>query len=990
MKEKLILKNRKGAREILLLLLVGLFSFTSLSAQNSGTIQVSGVVTDSKSGETVIGASVKVKSGSTGTVTDYDGKFQLSASANATLVVSFLGYKTKEVPVANKTSLSINLDEDSELLSEVVVIGYGQVRKGDATGALTSVKPDELNKGLQITAQDALIGRVAGVNIVPGDGAPGSGGTIRIRMGASLSADNDPLIVIDGVPVNNTSISFINPNDIETFTVLKDASATAIYGSRASNGVIIITTKKGSLGGSSKPQVNYSANFTVSKIPDYYDVLSADEYREIYTNGTINVPETSFKLGAASTDWQKEIYRTAFGNEHNLSVTGTAKQIPYRVSVGYLSQDGVLKSNNYKRFNGGFGLSPKFFDKHLSVDINVKGSIERSHPVSTGAIGSAISFDPTRPVHQSYPGDVGLGYYVWMDDSGKPRSLAATNPVAELELTKKLHTINRTLGNLAVDYKIHGFEDLHLNMNLGYDIRRNKQEETTPDLAPLMYVSNRSDGRGQFHSEDNKNTNYIISTYANYIKDLGSKHNINAMAGYEWQRFWYSTNPRNLVKDVVDTSIPDEDLLYLLSFFGRFNYSFDQKLLVTATLRADASSRFSPDNRWGYFPSVALGYRLTEEKFIRDIKPLSDLKVRLSYGQTGQQDIGGYHPYLPLYTISSDAARYPFGDEWLYMYRPNGYDPNIKWETTSTYNAGLDYGFLNNRIYGSIDVYKRYTKNLLNDIYVPAGSNFTNKLETNIGDMEGQGFEFAISAIPVKTKDWEWTISGNFTYGKSKITKLNTIDTETSYVKTGSVSRNDLQIHKVGETPNTFFLLKQAYDDNGKPLEGKYIAKDGSITTIQSDDNKYVTGRSSRTPYYYGLSTHLTYKKWDFGINGHGSFGNYVFNYQQAKQSLASVYSEGMSGNISRVALERGFAKEQYFSDYFLESGAFFKFDNITLGYTFHKLWNTSSSLRMAFSAQNIAIITNYSGADPEIYNGIDNNTYQRPRTYTLSLNLNF
>ncbi len=990
MKEKLILKNRKGAREILLLLLVGLFSFTSLSAQNSGTIQVSGVVTDSKSGETVIGASVKVKSGSTGTVTDYDGKFQLSTSANATLVVSFLGYKTKEVPIANKTNLSINLDEDSELLSEVVVIGYGQVRKGDATGALTSVKPDELNKGLQITAQDALIGRVAGVNIVPGDGTPGSGGTIRIRMGASLSADNDPLIVIDGVPVNNTSISFINPNDIETFTVLKDASATAIYGSRASNGVIIITTKKGSLGGSSKPQVNYSANFTVSKIPDYYDVLSADEYREIYTNGTINVPETSFKLGAASTDWQKEIYRTAFGNEHNLSVTGTAKQIPYRVSVGYLSQDGVLKSNNYKRFNGGFGLSPKFFDKHLSIDINVKGSIERSHPVSTGAIGSAISFDPTRPVHQSYPGDVGLGYYVWMDDSGKPRSLAATNPVAELELIKKLHTINRTLGNLAVDYKIHGFEDLHLNMNLGYDIRRNKQEETTPDLAPLMYVSNRSDGRGQFHSEDNKNTNYIISTYANYIKDLGSKHNINAMAGYEWQRFWYSTNPRNLVKDVVDTSIPDEDLLYLLSFFGRFNYSFDQKLLVTATLRADASSRFSPDNRWGYFPSVALGYRLTEEKFIRDIKPLSDLKVRLSYGQTGQQDIGGYHPYLPLYTISSDAARYPFGDEWLYMYRPNGYDPNIKWETTSTYNAGLDYGFLNNRIYGSIDVYKRYTKNLLNDIYVPAGSNFTNKLETNIGDMEGQGFEFAISAIPVKTKDWEWTISGNFTYGKSKITKLNTIDTETSYVKTGSVSRNDLQIHKVGETPNTFFLLKQAYDENGKPLEGKYIAKDGSITTIQSDDNKYVTGRSSRTPYYYGLSTHLTYKKWDFGINGHGSFGNYVFNYQQAKQSLASVYSEGMSGNISRVALERGFAKEQYFSDYFLESGAFFKFDNITLGYTFHKLWNTSSSLRMAFSAQNIAIITNYSGADPEIYNGIDNNTYQRPRTYTLSLNLNF
>lgn len=990
MKEKLIKKNKRHVKEIFFLLVVSIFSLTNLSAQNSRTIQVTGVVTDSQSGETIIGASVKVKSGSTGTVTDYDGKFQLPVSENATLVVSFLGYKTKEVSVDNKTNLSVKLDEDSELLNEVVVIGYGQVRKGDATGALTSVKPDEQNKGLQITAQDALVGRVAGVNIVPGSGAPGSGGTIRIRMGASLSANEDPLIVIDGVPVNNTSISFINPNDIETFTVLKDASATAIYGSRASNGVIIITTKKGSAGGSAKPQINYSANFTVSKIPNYYDVLSADEYRQIYKDGTIKVPESSFQLGSASTDWQKEIYRTAFGNEHNLSVTGTTKQVPYRVSLGYLSQDGVLHSNNYKRFNGGLGLSPKLFGKHLSLDINAKGSIEREHPVSTGAIGSAISFDPTRPVYESYPGNVGLGYYMWMDGSGKPRSQAAANPVAELKLSDKLNTTYRTLGNIAADYKIHGFEDLHLNLNLGYDIRRKKEEETIPDLAPSMYVSNRNDGRGKFHSEDYRNSNYILSVFGNYIKDITPKHNINAMAGYEWQRFWYSNNPKDVVKDVIDTSMPDEDVLYLISFFGRFNYSFDQKLLLTATYRADGSSRFSPDNRWGYFPSLALAYRLTEEKFIKNIKPLSELKLRVSYGQTGQQDIKGYHPYLPLYTVSSDAARYPFGDQWLYMYRPNGYDPHIKWETTSTYNAGLDYGFLNNRIYGSIDVYKRYTKDLLNDIYVPAGSNFTNKLYTNVGDMEGKGIEFAINGVPVKTKDWEWNISGNFTYGKAKITKLTTIDTDGSYVKTGGIDRNDLQIHKVGKTPNTFFLLKQAYDENGKPMEGKYIAKDGSITTVQSDDNKYITDKSSRVPYFYGLSTHLTYKKWDFGINGHGSFGNYIFNYQEAKQSLARVYGDGISGNISRTALERGFAKEQYFSDYFLESGAFFKFDNITLGYTFHKLWNTSSSLRMAFSAQNIAIITNYSGADPEIYSGIDNNTYQRPRIYTLSLNLNF
>ncbi|GBU08798.1 SusC/RagA family TonB-linked outer membrane protein [Bacteroidales bacterium] len=958
-------------------------------AQEGVTIKIRGSVIDKATNETVIGASILLVGTTRGTVSDHEGNFEIDAANNANLLVSFIGYKAKEITVNGHTRLTILLEENMEMLEEIVVIGYGHVRKGDATGALTSIKPDELNKGLQVTAQDALVGKVAGVNIVPGDGAPGSGGTIRIRMGASLSADNDPLIVIDGVPVSNTSISFINPNDIETFTVLKDASSTAIYGSRASNGVIIITTKKGGLKGTAKPSINYNSNFTLSELPSYYDVLSADAYHQaLFQSGKINIPE-GFTPGTASTDWQKEIYRTAFGNEHNLSITGTAKQVPYRVSVGYLSQEGVLKNNNYKRFNGGFGLSPHFFDKHLTLDINAKASIESIKPAQTGAIGNAISFDPTRPVHQNYTDNLGLGYYMWTD-AGKPITQAASNPLADLELTNKQNLINRSIGNMAMNYKVHGFEDLQLNVNLGYDIRRNKYEETIPDLAPSTYTGNRNDGRGLFRSDDNKNTNYLLSTYANYAKDISTKHHVSAMLGYEWQRFWYSTNPKSIVQDVPDTSSSDEDVLYLLSFFSRLNYSFDQKLLLTATMRADASSRFASNNRWGYFPSLALAYRLNEEQFVKNIKSLSDLKFRVSYGQTGQQDIGEYHPYLPLYTISSDAAKYQFGDQWLHMYRPNGYDPNIKWETTSTYNAGLDYGFFNNRISGSIDVYKRYTKDLLNDIYVPAGSNFTNKLNTNIGDMKGQGLELSLSGVPVKSKDWQWTIGGNFTYGRSKITKLNTIDREDAYVKTGGVGRNDLQIHKVGETPNTFFLLKQAYDQNGKPIEGQYIAKDGSITSIASDDNKYISGKSSRTPYYYGLSTHLTYKKWDFGINGHGSFGNYVFNYQQAKQSLSGVLNDGISSNISKQAFERGFEKEQYFSDYFLESAAFFKFDNITIGHTFNKLWNTSSSLRMAFSAQNIAIISKYSGIDPEIYNGIDNNTYQRPKIYTLSLNINF
>lgn len=992
MKEKLILKSRERVKEIFLLVLVGIFSFTNVTAQNSGGIQVSGVVTDNKSGETIIGASVKVKSSSTGTITDFDGKFNIEVPANAILVVSFLGYKTKEVPVANKTNLAIILDEDSELLNEVVVIGYGQVKKGDVTGALLTIKPDELNKGLEVTVQDALVGRVAGVNVVPGSGAPGDGGTIRIRMGSSLSADNDPLMVIDGIPVSNTSISAINPNDIASFTILKDASATAIYGSRASNGVIIITTKKGNLDGNQKPKVSYSSNFTVSDVISFVDVLSGNDYREAFRKYS-GAPD-SFQLGTDATDWQKEIYRTAFGTEQNLSITGALKGIPYRVSGGYINQAGIIRNNNYERFNGGFGLSPKFFDKHLSLDINVKGSIENRKTISTGVIGSAISFDPTRPVHQTYPNNVGLGYFTWMKE-GTPIVLAGTNPVSTLNLSDRLDKTKRSIGNMSINYKVHGLEDLVLSLNTGYDVIKNTNDEVTPQFAPAMYTSNQNDGTGRDYSFEEDKRNYLIDMYANYTKDIAEKHNISAMGGYGWQRFWYKNNSTTQDTFGKDLSTPqhNEAELYLLSFFGRLNYSFAQKYLVTATLRADASSRFSSKNRWGYFPSIAFAYRLNEENFMKDIKALSDLKLRLSYGQTGQQDIGSYYQHLSTYTASYDESRYIFGDEWLTTYRPDGYDPNIKWETTETYNIGIDYGFMNNRISGSIDAYKRYTKDLLNNIFVPAGSNFTNIIDTNIGDMESEGIEFGLTGIPIKNKDWEWSVSGNFTWNGSKITKLNTIDTDNNYIKTGNAGGTGryLQIHKVGETPNTFFLLKQAYDENGKPLDGKYIAKDGSITASEEDANKYITGKSSKTPYYYGLSSRLMYKKWDLGFNGHGGFGNYVFNYQAAGQSFDSFYSaNGTSSNIMRSTLETGFTQQRLYSDYFLESGAFFRLDNITVGHTFDKLWNTSSSMRLAFIVQNVFTITKYSGIDPEIYSGIDNNVYQRPRIYMLSLNLNF
>lgn len=981
------LKKQKLAK--LLLILLGVILHLGLYAQGN-SVSIKGQVKDT-SGETVIGASVMVKGATTGTITDYDGFFQINASINATLVISYIGYQTKEIVISGQKDLLVVLTEDQEMLSEVVVIGYGQVKKGEITGSLTTITPDELNKGKQLTPQDALVGKVSGVSVVPGSGAPGDGGTIRIRMGASLSASNDPLIVIDGIPVADMSLSSINPNDIETFTVLKDASATAIYGSRASNGVVIITTKKGStIGG--KPRINYSSNYSLSEVTKRLDVLSADEFRDAFKKHA-GAPD-SFQLGTASTNWQDEVYRTAFGTDHNLSVTGSTKQIPYRLSVGYTNQSGVVKENNYERINASLGLSPKFFDKHLSVDINIKASIENEHPVSSGIASSASSFDPTRPIYETYPDNMGLGYFMWTEKDGSSISQAASNPVADLVLANKLNKTKRSIGNLALNYKIHGFEDLQLNINAGYDVRREDKGESIPQFAPSMYTSNQNNGTGKVYNEVKDYSNYLLTLYANYNREFNEKHTLSVMGGYDWQRFWKKSNDSTYDPDGNQLVVPShsEGELYLLSFYGRLNYTFAQKLLLTATLRADASSRFGKDHRWGYFPSVAAAYRLNEEDIFKNINALSDLKVRLSYGQTGQQDIGSFYQHLGKYTSSLDNSRYQFGNDWTTLYRPDGFDPKIKWETTTTYNFGLDFGFLNNRIYGSVDAYTRKTTDLLNSIFVPAGSNFTNRIDTNIGDMKGKGLELSLSLVPVKTKDWEWTVSGNFTWNDSEITKLNLIDDNDTYVKTGGAggTGNYLQVHKIGETPYTFFLLQQAYGEDGKPLDGKYLTPDGEITSKEDDANKYVTGKSSTVPYYYGLSTRVNYKNWDLGMNSHGSFGNYVFNYPSASDSFDAMYGSNTSSNIMRSTLETGFTQKRLFSDHFLEKGSFFKLDNITLGYSFKKLWNTPANMRVAFSVQNVFTITDYSGIDPEVYSGIDRNVYQRPRIYSLSLNLNF
>ncbi len=984
--------------------LVAVFLLMLAALPSLAQVQVSGLVLD-QDHEPVIGATVKVKGTSTGTATDIDGRFTLQApSANSTLSISYVGYLPMEI-AANSPELEkgVVLKENAEVLDEVVVIGYGRVKKSDATGSVIAVKPDDFNKGNRTSVQEAMVGKIPGVNVVTSSGAPGSGATVRIRSGASLSASNDPLFVVDGVPIDNSTIEGasnliggINPEDIETFTVLKDASATAIYGSRASNGVIVITTKKGA----DRLKVTYTGSFAISTKTKSLEVLDADEFRKFVPTIT-GVPSDAV-FGTANTDWQDEIYRTAFGTEHNLSVAGKINAIttPYRVSVGYTNQDGIIRTNKYQRFTAGVALTPKLLDDHLNLNLNAKFSYEHNDMVNNGVVTNALRYDPTRPVRtgsSTAATDPGLGYFIWMNGNS-PMAIQTDNPVAQLELEDRLNKVTRSIGNAQFDYKIHGLEDLSVNLNLGYDILRSKYNRTVPELAGMMYTGNQKDGTGLVYNSIQDKSNLLLDAYANYHHNWGGKHDFSAMAGYGWQHFWRKYDATNHDPEGNELSAKRhyKTEYYLVSWYGRLNYSFADRYLLTATLRADASSRFAKDNRWGYFPSVAAAWRVIQEPFLQEQSTLSDLKIRVGYGETGQQDIINDYPWMTTYSISYPESSYQFGDKWYETYRPNGYDNDIKWETTRTWNFGVDFGFLNNRIFGSVDYYKRHTKDLLNTINVPAGVNYAPVLTTNIGSMDNQGVEVALNFVPVSTKDWEWSIGLNYTWQQSKITKLNVVDSDYNFVNTGAISGTGktVQVFMVDQTPYTFYLAKQAYDEAGKPIEGQYVQPDG---TISPTETKYATGKSGLPPHLLGFNTRLSYKNWDLAISGHGSFGSYIYNYLRADQYLTSAYSDqGSFSNIFKYTADQGFENQQLYSDYWLEKGDFFRFDNITLGYTFPRLWNNRSTLRVTLGVQNVATITSYTGIDPEIYSGnsscpgIDKEVYPRPRTFTLGLNLNF
>ena len=970
-------------------LLLGLFLSVGAFAQ----IEVKGHVKDA-TGEPIIGATVRVVGTQTATVSDFDGNFVLKANQGADITISYVGYQTLTVKAA--PSLNVTLQDDQTVLQDVVVIGYGTVRKSDATGSVMSVEADQLNKGLATSPADLLQGKTPGVQITTNGGAPGAGSTIRIRGGSSLSASNDPLIVIDGLPISSTGISggdvlnTINPNDIESFSILKDASATAIYGSRASNGVILITTKKGKAG--AKPRVNVDMSGTFKTVAKKVDVLGGDSFRDFFMANYGDNESAVAALGSANTNWQDEIYKEAFAEEINASVTGgyVSKEggfkMPYRVSAGFLNNDGNLKTSNMNRSTVGFNLTPTLLEDRLTINLNGKGVFTHNSFADEGAIGAAVQYNPLQPVYNSD------GSFFRWESNGAPNTMSTLNPVAMLNEQNKDSYVRRFVGNAQFDYKFKFLEGLRANLNLGLDFSTTTGWNVTDKESEISYHNKVENGTGLWEKYTQLRRDQTLEFYLAYAKELKEiSSRFDVLAGYSWQHFFNKTTDDKVSNDGNNTLLYGDPTLfktesYLVSFYGRLNYTLLDRYLLTFTLRDDGTSRFQ-NNKWGLFPSAALAWRISEEPFLKNADWLSNLKLRLGYGITGQQNINqGDYPSIPTYHTNQHGSLYWFGNSVITPITPKGYAAQIKWEETTTYNIGLDFGFARNRINGSIDVYQRKTKDLLNTVPVAAGTNLTNYLLMNVGDLENKGIEGALNVVPIEKKDLRWEIGINVAYNKNEITRLTASD-DPSYpgVETGGISGgvgNNVQIHKVGNPVSSFYVYQQVYDEAGKPLEGVYVDRnhDGQIT----DDDRYVYYKPD-ADVNIGLNTELSYKKWTLSASLRSSLGNYVYNNVASNTEMkADMWTNNFICNRVATAPYTNFSQAQYKSDYYVQNASFLKLDKVTLAY------NICDWARVNFTAQNLFTITNYDGVDPEVAGGIDNNMYPRSRNFILGASFNF
>jgi len=1034
------------------IILPAMLLFSQLSYAQDRVI--TGRVTDS-TGTGLAGVTVTAKGSQTTTQTANDGSFRITIPSNVqALIFSSIGFATRQVSVVSGGQMNVSLIGATSSLNEIVVIGYGTSKKKDLTGAVTLITAKDFNKGVITTPEQLIAGKVAGVQITSNGGAPGSGSTIRIRGGASLSASNDPLIVVDGVPLapnrnpdgtpsiagSPDPLSLINPNDIESMNILKDASATAIYGSRASNGVIIITTKKGRSG---KPKFNFTTQNSISTLPKEADVLSPAEFRNyVNTHGT--AAQIAI-MGNANTDWQKEIYDNAFTTDNNLSVSGSYKWLPYRASLGYLNQDGILKTGSLQRTSASITLNPRLLDEHLKIDLNLKGSISHSRFANEGAIGNAVRFDPTQPV---FSGDKRFGgYFEWLDPSSTTglRSLAPLNPVGMLEQREDKSDVQRSIGNIQFDYKLHFLPDLHVNVNLGYDVSKGEGTIFVPDSAASAYKRSPDKQHGGVNTKYlQEKANTVLDAYLNYVKDIQSIHSrIDATAGYTYQK--YSTNniyadkdnngplyenPVDHTLDVVanggqrwkpytdygadgyfmPTGFPknpwDRPEKVLISAFGRLFYSYKNKFLLTGTLRRDGASvflgtegsnLFTSGEKWaGWFPSVALAWRLKEEDFLKNSNTVSDLKLRLGYGVTGQSDGIDYYSYLATYTASNAQAQYQFGNSFYTMYRPDAYNDHLKWEETATYNVGLDYGFFNNRISGTIDFYVKKTSDLLQVVDQPAGTNFGNKILANIGDMENRGVEFTINTQPVRNKDIVWDFGFNVTYNKNKITKLTFVNNPNFPGNlVGSIAGgvgSTVQIYSVGYPKNSFYVYQQVYDKSGKPIESLFEDRNRDGVINVDDLYRY---KSPDPKAFLGAYSNVNWRKWSAGFSLRANVGNYMYNNRFSNTGVQRNIIDplGFLANGSRNLLETNFTGngDQYLlSDYYVENASFLRMDYINVGYNAGRLISRNTNLRIGANVQNVFTVTKYKGLDPEVAGGIDNNFYPRPRTFAITLGLGF
>ena len=983
-------KVRKRGILLAALLLMGCLQ---LLAQ---TRTVKGEVTDAQNGEALIGATVTVEGEKGGTVTDFDGNFSLQVSSSAKKIkVSYIGYIDKILAISE--NMKVKLESDSKALADVVVIGYGTARKSDLTGSVATVKAKDFNKGLVSSPEQLINGKVSGVQIMSNSGSASAGSTIRVRGGASLNASNDPLIVLDGVPLEQGGISgnssnflsMINPSDIESMTVLKDASSTAIYGSRASNGVIIITTKKGQQGGL---KVNFNTTNSMQTRAQMVDMLSRNEFVNVINQfGTDNQKSL---LGNANTDWNDEVYRTAFGTDNNLSLSGSiGKYLPFRVSAGYYNQSGLVRKDNVERWTGNVVLTPSFFQDHLKLTINAKGTLNNNSFNNGGAVWAAATFNPTIPV---YSGNNSYGgYNEALDADGYPVNAGVRNPRGLVDLYDSKSKVSRFIGSMDVDYKVHFLPDLKLHATIGADYAKGDGTIYVPGYAAQSFNKDESLSGSDYKYGPQKNENRLLTLYANYAKYFENiKSNVDLTAGYDYQ-YWKSSTPLYYTKSAAGTTlsiVKASDYRHvMLSYYGRVNYSFDGKYLLTATVRRDASSRFSKDTRWGTFPSVALGWTLTEEPWLKDNKVVSNLKLRASYGVTGQQEGIGNYNYLPVYTSSVTGAEAFINGQYINTYRPEAYVSDLKWETTTSWNFGLDFGFLNGRIGGAIDFYTRKTKDLLASVPTAAGTNFSKTILTNVGNVDSKGIEVSLNATPVQTKDWEWNLSYNFTWQNMKVKNLSlTQGGSQTNVKVGpSIDAYQFQVLSEGYEPYMFYVYHQLYDsETGKPIEGAYADLNGDGEINDGDLYRY---HSPAPKYIMGLSTSLRYKQLTLGMSFRANIDNYVYNGMGMSTGAWETvsYNNSQLNNLNASFLKTGFKTRQYLSDYYVENASFLKLDNLSLSYNVGKI-NKWASLTVSAMVQNVFTITGYSGTDPEVPNGMDNSFYPRPRTYSVSLGLQF